>query len=757
VRDQGKKRLGKPLAAAVWLGLTAASLSAQSQIAITRISATAADARFQVDGEWFTGAALFSWPAGSAHTLYIDPIQNTGPALKTRYLFSNWASSNGPLGSTSNQVVITADPQIAWYNADLTLQYAVSLSYNPCPSQPPCMSPGTVWVNGVAYQGNADIWLNAGSTVALDAAPSAGYVFVGWQQGANLPVIYSFTLNSSVFIYPEFALARAIVLTTSPDGLQLLADRAPVTSPTTLEWGWNTTHTVGVAPLQRDSHGVMWEFQSWSDGGALNHSYQVAPLETPASLTAQFVLAVPVTLMTDPQGLELVVDGSSLTSPVNLEWPSGSVHTIAALPSQTDSAGGPWTFGAWSNGGTPAQTIQVTDAQASTGIRLTATYNPLSSVAVNSIPSGLSLVVDGSPCLTPCTVQKGVGVTVTIAAPASVAGAAGVRYDLAGWDGASGGVLVTAPGLQKVTARYNTMYQLTWSSRPANTGSWLMSPPSPDGYFPSNTPVNVTFTAATGWQFQAWGLDLTGTTNPASIAMTTPHAIQAVTAPVPAAPPAPTVVNAASQTATIAAGSIASLYGTSLASQTVTATPDPAGGPLPQTLGGITLECSGTLLPILYVSPQQINFIVSSALPSGPQTLEVYNESGGMLEVDFTISDNGPGLFGAVHADGTAINAGEPAQPGELITVFGTGFGAYQQPVMDGFPAPAAPSDPLVNSLEGLLASQPVVPVFAGAAPGLIGVAMAQLPLPADLTPGLLDVAVMVNGAGSNTLSIPVN
>jgi uncharacterized protein (TIGR03437 family) len=239
--------------------------------------------------------------------------------------------------------------------------------------------------------------------------------------------------------------------------------------------------------------------------------------------------------------------------------------------------------------------------------------------------------------------------------------------------------------------------------------------------------------------------------------MTTPHAIQAVTAPVPPVPPAPTVVNAASQTTTIVAGSIASLYGTSLALQTVTATPDPAGGPLPQVLGGITLECSGILLPLLYVSPQQINFIVPSALPSGPQKLDVYNESAGMLEVDFTISDSGPGLFGAVHADGTAINASAPAQPGEVITVFGTGFGAYQQPVMDGFPAPGVPSDPLVGSFEGLIAGQPVVPVFAGAAPGLIGVSMAQLALPADLMPGLLEVAVMVNGAASNTLSIPVN
>jgi uncharacterized protein (TIGR03437 family) len=733
-----------------------ATAAAQDQLAVTQISAQAPDAQFQVDGQWFTGSALFSWPAGSSHVLTIAPTQFSGPALKTRYLFAGWMSSNGPVASPSAQVLVTADPAIAWYTAQLTIQYAVSLSFYPCSSQV-CQSPGTVWVNGTAYQGNTDIWENAGTTVTLDATPSAGYIFVGWQQGANLPVIYSFTVNSSTFIYPEFVPARAVTLTTSPGGLQLLADRAPVTSPATLEWGWNTTHTVGVTPLQRDNHGVLWIFQSWSDGGAMIHDYQVAPLTSPASLTAQFVPAVGVTLLTNPPGLALVVDGTNQTSPVNVYWAADSTHTIAAPPSQTDSSGAPWTWRDWSNGAADNQTISVTQAQASTGMRVTADYDAGSSINVNSVPAGLALTVDGSSCTTPCSVQKPVGTSIAITAPASVAGASGVRYDFAGWAGANNGVVVAAPGVQSVTAKYQTLYRLSWSSRPANTGSWQFSPSSPDGYFAAGAQVAVTFTPATGWQFQSWNLDLSGTADPASIVMAAPHNIQAVTGPTAPVSSAPIVVNAASQTTDVAPGSLAVLYGTNLATNTGTAPAGPDAGPLPQTLAGVTLVCAGQLVPLLYVSPQQINFLLPSGLSPGPQTIEVQNSSGNVVQANFQVVPAAPGLFSAAHADGTAINAATPASPGETILVYGTGFGDYQQPFPDGFPAPNLPPDPLLSTVQVVVNGESIVPAFAGAAPGMIGVAVTRFALPGDLQSGNWDLAETISGAGSNTLTIPVN
>ena len=758
MRRQLRFRFATPLGAAAWLiamGL-ATSLPAQDQITATRISTNLPDAYFQVDGQWYMGTAQFSWPTGSRHLLTVTGGQYSSPASKTRYLFSGWTSSSGPVDPPSNQVIISADPGVTWYLANLTIEYALTVSFYPCLNVP--QSPGTVYVNHTAYECDADVWFGPGSAVSLEAVPSDGRIFAGWQQGAGLPVIYSFTLNAPMIVYPKFVPARAVVLNSSPDGMQLLADRAQVMAPTTLEWGWATAHTVGVVSPQRDKHGVLWLFQSWSDGGALTHSYQVDSVETPASLTARFARAVGATVLTDPPGLTVLVDGSSLTAPVNMEWLPGSIHTIAAVTTQTDAGNAPWTLRAWSNGGAPSQTIQVTEGHAEGGIRLTAIYDPLSGITVDSAPSGLPLTVDGCACRTPCTVQRVPGSTAKITAPGSVPGPEGVRYDFAAWDGASDGVVQAAAGAQKVTARYNTLYRLAWSSRPTNAGSLQITPFTSDGFFPAGTPVNAGFSPATGWQFQGWELDMHGTANPATLAMTSPHSIRAVAVTLPPTPPPLTVLSAATQTTAISPGSIATLYGTGLADAMAAATSGPGAGPLPQVLGGVTLVASGRLLPLLYVSPQQINFVLSTDIQPGPQKLEVHRQSGPILTLDFAVVRNAPGLFAVVHGDGTAVTAAAPASRDERLEVLGTGFGAFQSPLPDGFPAPDNPPNPLVDSVQLLLGGQPVAPDFAGAAPGLAGAALVRFRLPAGIGPGVsVDLVVTIGDATSNTLSLPVN
>src|SRR4051794_9223043 len=63
----GRRLLGSWLLA----GAFVAYLPAQENVALTRISTTASDAVFRVDGQPYQGAAVFSWPSGSKHTLEI--------------------------------------------------------------------------------------------------------------------------------------------------------------------------------------------------------------------------------------------------------------------------------------------------------------------------------------------------------------------------------------------------------------------------------------------------------------------------------------------------------------------------------------------------------------------------------------------------------------------------------------------------------------------------------------------------------------
>jgi uncharacterized protein (TIGR03437 family) len=62
-----------------------------------------------------------------------------------------------------------------------------------------------------------------------------------------------------------------------------------------------------------------------------------------------------------------------------------------------------------------------------------------------------------------------------------------------------------------------------------------------------------------------------------------------------------------------------------------------------------------------------------------------------------------------------------------------------------------------LNTVQIVVNGESIVPAFAGAAPGMIGVAVTRFTLPADLQSGNWDLAETVNGAGSNTITIPVN
>ena len=739
------------IALSLLIGL--AGLSGQGLVT-TEVTVPSPDVQYQVDGQWFRGSAAFSWPAGSKHLLAIQSWQyGLNTLANTRYTFQHWSSAAGELGSGSNQVTVTADAAIAWYSPVLQLDYAISLRFFQCGADA-CSPPGTVWVNQIAYQQDADVWAEAGSTVFLDATPGPGYVFAGWTQNGSAP-LWSFVIHAPVTLYPHFAAARAIRITSVPEGLVLLADGAPFTSPVTLEWGWNTSHTVAAVSPNADASGRAWVFQSWSDGGQAAHAYQVEPSPAPATLVATFLPRVAASLLTVPAGLVLTVDGQDAATPQNLSWAAGQTHTVTAPLRQTDAAGTPWVFREWSNGAANAQTIAVADAQVTTGIRLTASYDPRSRILLTSTPSGIGLSVDGAVCRTPCEVERSVGSTVQLSAPASLPNGDGVRLDFSGWQGAAGASLTAAAGIMRIVAQYHISYRLTLGSQPANAAAWRLSPASGDGFYAAGSTVAVGVDAPSGMSFRGWSGDWSGVANPAAVTMDQPHSATALLDPAPAAPPAPTVGNAAGDTglAAVAPGSLASLFGSALTNRAEGSPP----GPLRQMLAGVTILCQGRLVGLLYAGPQQVNFQIPNDLAPGNYSLEVDRDSGPPLKVPFTVARNAPGLLFAAHADGSVIDTDSPAHPGEIAILYGTGFGPYQAPLIDGFPAPAAVPDLLVDEVSVSVQGLAAIPDFAGAAPGAIGICMVRVPIPEAAAPGPDSrIRITAGGVESNFVPLPL-
>lgn len=135
----------------------------------------------------------------------------------------------------------------------------------------------------------------------------------------------------------------------------------------------------------------------------------------------------------------------------------------------------------------------------------------------------------------------------------------------------------------------------------------------------------------------------------------------------------------------IAQGSIVQLFGSGLA----TATSDLQGVPLPTSLNGtsvnITINGITTQAILYYVSPGQINAIIPSATPTGtgqitvtvngqtsaPSPIAVVKSAFGMLSLNGV--GNGPAAVYDVNSH--YIGLTNAANPGDFITVWGTGLG----------------------------------------------------------------------------------
>lgn len=750
--------------------LLAAGLSAQTTSSV-QIYTVPAGLQFYVDGQRFVSAATLLWPQGSKHSIRTDSFQNgnqTGVSYTSPQLTTNLSQQ------VSDPLSITADPALTWIQLAFTPNFGVSLNYFACPPgmvPAACGSPGTVYLNGTPFLQNGQLFVAAGSSLTVQANPNPGFVFAGWLPPLGVlsysqAFILTLEVNGPITLFPIFQRARPVSVTiaTSPPALQVLLDRTPYYSPTTLEWGLNTTHQLGGISPQYDQQGKLWIFDSWSDGGDYSHAYTVSTGFGTINLTANFVAGTLVTFLTSPPLLPLTVDGRNNYSNYTFAWVPGSTHTVTAPPTNTDANGNTYQFDGWSNLGPATQ--QITASTDPAGNRYTANYKLAGAITIQSSPAGVAMQVDGEACTTPCNLARPIGATVQISAPANSTPSEGVRLDFQGWtDNASATRTLTATAkAQTLTASYKLLYQLRASSDPGNGVQWQTQPASPDLFFDAQSPVTLSAKTQPGFQFLHWSGDVSGSMPSVSLVMSAPRNVIAELNPIPYIVPNG-IQNSAAQTPhnTVAPGSAVAVYGVNLAADVAVA-PD---GKLAHTLEHVSVRVGGQVVPLFFVSPGQINVQLPSNLVDGAHTLSVHLDGKPDASETFTVARNAPGLFTtgdgsaatavATHQDGSVISAHSPARHGEVVTIYGTGLGPYHPAPADGVAVPSNTKYPLADPVKLMNGKQQATPTWAGAAPAKIGVAVVQIKIDESF-PHHANAAVKVhiNNAESNTVVLPV-
>ena len=206
------------------------------------------------------------------------------------------------------------------------------------------------------------------------------------------------------------------------------------------------------------------------------------------------------------------------------------------------------------------------------------------------------------------------------------------------------------------------------------------------------------------------------------------------------------IVNAATnETGPLAPLALVSLYGTDLAAVTRAITPDDVrNGQLPTMLigTGVQIAIDNVAVPILFVSPNQVNFLIPGNVRTGRRLLRLLSNGKAGPDVELQIADSSPGLFQlaensviASRPDGSLVTPDSPANPGEIVVIYAAGLGATQ-PAITGLMIPGGAASISARSRFAVLLNDVPVPdghiLYAGLTPGFAGLYQINCRLPAD-------------------------
>ena len=231
----------------------------------------------------------------------------------------------------------------------------------------------------------------------------------------------------------------------------------------------------------------------------------------------------------------------------------------------------------------------------------------------------------------------------------------------------------------------------------------------------------------------------------------------------PATPGIISVLNGASNEPGIVPGSLATLYGTGISAGTDSWDKYIVDGKYPTTFDGVSLTVGGKPAYLSYITPTQINFIVPD-VGSGTQQVIVKNSAGASAAFDAQVHSTGPAFF--LWPDNQAVATSltytllaesgtfpgattAPAKPGDVVVLWGTGFGPTDPADPVGEETPGKPTYSTTTLPTVTLNGVSVKVYGAALAAGDGGLYQVAIQVPSSMADGNWEVEASIGGEKS--------
>ncbi len=296
-------------------------------------------------------------------------VQLTAAATGS-YVFSSW--SGDLTGATNPQSVTMSAPRSA--TANFTLTASITVTTNPSGLQ--------IVVDGTTYTAPRSFTWTAGSNHAISATSPQGtgdtrQVFANWSDGGAQA--HTITAPGASTTYTaSFTTQHRLTTTVAPAGMGTVS-----ANPTSPDGFYNSGTSVQLTAAAITGN----VFSSWTGDLTGTANPQSVVMSAPRAVTANFGTAPVTTITTSPTGLQIVVDGTTLTAPQTFVWAAGSSHSISSTSPQ-GTGNTRQVFANWSDGGAQAHTITAPGASTTYTASFTTQHRLTTTVA----PAGLGTI-----------------------------------------------------------------------------------------------------------------------------------------------------------------------------------------------------------------------------------------------------------------------------------------------------------------------------------------------------------------------------